>query len=314
VDQVEPTREQTAASRWHTLPSTAGQTSVRAATGLALCATAGWLYLLTQSVGLATVLALVIAASGTILAGVMATFAYGYYSMRYDITGDALVISTLWVKEVVPLGRIEGVVGGKRLGQELKVQGISWRGLSIGKVSGTETGPTAIYATGLRPSSVVVIATSGQAYAITPADVEGFRTQLIRRLEQMDEAEFESAPPPSREGSVNPAASLLEDRLSVAILAASVAVLAATFVLVAVRLPGLPPSIALHLGPTGAPDFVQSPSEAFRLPIAGLVVLAVNCALAVALHIWRWDTARVLAGSTFFVQLVGLIAVLRVVQ
>ena len=291
-----------------------GQTSVLSATGLALCAAAAWAYLLTQSVGLGTIIALIIAVSGTALAVAMAVFTYGYYSMRYEISGDALVLSTLWIKDVVPLLQIEHVYGGKRLGSAPRVRGISWKGLQIGEVDGAEIGRTVIYATGLRPSAVIVVTTPRLSYALTPADVEGFRTQLIKRLEMLDEADIESAPEPAREGTLNPVASLRGDRLAVAVLAASLVALVAAFALVALRLPGLPAAIPLHLGATGAPDFVQSPSEAFRLPIAGLVILTVNAAIAVALHIWQRDAARILAGSTLFIQLVGLIAVLRVVH
>ncbi|HEX9014493.1 MAG TPA: PH domain-containing protein [Chloroflexota bacterium] len=312
--QDHPSETESTTLSWRPRPSTAGRDAAIAASCLAILAAFIWGYLLSQAVGAITIGLFVISIPVVLFALVMALVAYGYYSMRYEFDSDNLVIGCLWLREVVPLGQVDGVLGGKRLGSRARVEGIAWRGLSIGRLAASELTMPRVYGTTLAPAAMLVASTPRKSYAITPADLDGFKGELIRRLENLPPDEVEAAPEPHVEGSLLPTTSLLGDRTAVAICAACAAVLLLTLAYVVVKLPGLPDLLPLHLGAAGVPDFVVSRQTAFRLPLIGALVLGVNMVGTAVAHAWQRDAGRVLAGATLMVELALLAATVRVVQ
>lgn len=312
--QDNSSQTQSATLEWRPRPSMAGRNAAVAASGLAIFAALVWLYMLTQPVSVITLVLFLVSAPVVLFALVMAVFAYGYYSMRYGFDGDSLVIRSLWLREIVPLGQIDGILGGKRLGARARVEGIAWRGISIGRLAATDLVKPRVYGTTLAPSAVLIASTPGRAYAITPADLDGFKSELIRRLESFSPEEIETAPEPSVEGSMLPTASLLGDRIGASIAAACAVVLVLSFAYVAIKLPGLPESLPLHFSTSGLPDYVVPRLDAFRLPLVGALFLGVNLVAATVAHAWQKDAGRVLAGATLLVELALLGALVRVVQ
>ncbi len=304
----------TTSSEWRPLPARAGLTAAIASGGLAACAILAWLYILSQPAGIGSLIALLIGVSAGVLAVAMAVFAFGYYSLRYRLETDRLVISCLWIREFVPFGQIEGINSGKRMGAQAVVEGISWQGLGLGRLSRTELADPRIYSSTMNAQSVLIIAVPHRSYVLSPADLEVFRTQLIDRLEQLSEEDIEGTPAPSSEGTLLPFASVLSDRLCLALVGASLLALLVSFVYVAIKLPGLPSWIALHYNAVGLPDFVVSRTDAYRLPFIGTLVLAANVVSVAAVHWWERNAGRVLAAGTLFVQIVALVSLWRVVQ
>jgi len=296
------------------LPSTTGRTALAAGLALALCSVLAWVYLLAQPVGIDSIFAALAGMAGALMALCAGAIAAGYYFMRYRIDGGQLTVSCLWMQEAVPLGQIDGVYSGRRLGRKARVEGLSLPGLYIGTSSGAELGKPKFYGTTTDPSAVVVVTAAQRAYAITPVDLKGFREQLVTRLEALSRDEVAHAPEPAAEGSLIPSIPLLRDRICLVLASAALVVVFASFAYVGIKLAGLPPSIPLHFDAAGQPDMIVPRADALRIPIIGMVILGVNWLAAAALHAWQRDAGRVLAGATLFVELIAFMAILRVVH
>ncbi len=314
VDQELSAQTQIVSPEWRARPSDAGRTATALAVVLGLLALLAWLYIISQSVGVGSLVALLIGISAALLAVAMAIFACGYYSMRYRLDDDHLTISCLWLREIVPLGRIDGIGSGRRIGERAGVEGLAWRGLSMGHLTRTELDLPKVFGTSLDPNAALVITASHRSYVITPADLEDFKSQLIGKLEALPEEEIEGAPDPSSEGSILPFTSVVGDRVCLGLSAASLVALLVSFAYVAVKLSGLPESIPLHFNAAGTPDFVVSRTDAFRLPFIGTLLLGANTLVTAAVHSWERDAGRIMAAATLFVELVAFISLLRVVQ
>lgn len=281
---------------------------------LVACAAAGWVYLLSQPVGIGSLLAFLIGAASSLLAAVMLLVALAYYTMSYRLDGDQLIISCLWLREIVPLGQIEGVYRGKRLGRRVRVEGINWRGIRVGHLLGTDFDRPAAYTTAADPAATLVLTTRHRSYAITPAALEGFRGQLVGRLESLPEEAIQASTEPISLGSLVPSGAFRRDSVFLWLIGAAALILLAASLFVINELPGLPATLPLHLNSVGQPDFVVARSDVLRLPIIGLLILGVNSLAAALIHAWQRDVARLLAAATLVVELIGLIAVLRLVR
>jgi hypothetical protein len=307
-------QKQIRATVWKPLPSTAGQKAIAAAVALALCSAAAWIYLLAQPVGIASIFAAIAGAVGVPLTLIAGAIAAGSYSMRYRIESGQLSISCLWLRERIPLGQIDGVYGGRRLGKGIRVNGLSLPGFFVGTTSETEVGTPKFYGTALDPSSVLLVTAEHRAYAITPANLEAFRNQLVSRLDDLSKEDIANAAEPVSEGTLIPSVPLLRDRVCLALMVAALAAIFVSFAYVGIKLGGLPALIPLHFTAAGQPDMIVPRESAFRMPIIGMVILGVNSLVAAAIYSWQRDASRVLAGATLLIELVALVAVLRVVH
>ena len=307
-------QRQIAPLEWKPRPSTAGRKALATSSALALCSVSAWIYLLAQPVGATSILATLVGTIGAALALSAGAIAAAYYFMRYRLDNDRLTVSCLWMREIVPRSQIDGMYSGRRLGLKPQVRGLSLPGIYIGTVSGGEFGKPKFYGTTADPSSAVVVTAAHRAYAITPADLPGFRSQLVTQLEAAPKDGHVEAPGPVSEGTLIPAVPLLRDRICLIMLSAAVVVLVVSFAYVASKLGELPASIPLHFGTTGQPDMVVPKVDALRIPIIGMVILGVNWLVAAAVHAWQRDAGRMLVGATLFVELVTLMAILRVVH
>jgi hypothetical protein len=313
-DEQRKTEDQHGQSEWRPRRSTGGQTAIIAGSALALCSAVAWIYLLTQPISVASLVPALAGIATALVASAAGAMAGAYYSMRYRLRQDELTVSWLWMRERIPLGRIDGLCSGRRMGKRAHVEGASWPGLYIGQATATEIGRPKFYGTTTLPSSVLVATVGDQSYALTPANLEGFRAQLVARLEGLTEEEVAQAPEPFTEGRLFSGSSVGMDRIWLGLMAASLAVLLASFALVAARLPGMPASIPLHFSSAGLPDMIVPRADALRIPIIGMMILGFNGITAAVVHAWQRDTGRVLAGATLLVELAALLAILRVVH
>lgn len=301
-------------SEWRPLPSAAGRRALAVSSALALCSALAWAYLLAQPVGVASIFAALVGTVGALAALGAAAITAGYYSMRYRLEAERLTISCLWMREIVPMGRIDGVYGGRRLGRKARIKGLSLPGFYIGTAFGTELERARFCGTSTSPLTAVVITAAEQAYVITPVDAKEFRSQLVGRLEALAENEPEQAPEPVSEGTIVPKVSLFQDRVGLSLVAAALVVLLASFAYVGFRLGSLPSSIPLHFDSAGRPDVIVPKADALRIPIIGMFILVVNWLVAAGVHAWQRDAGRVMAGATLFVELIALMAVLLMVH
>ncbi len=299
---------------WAPKPSSATAVSLAAALGTLACSGVSLAYASGRPIAIDTFAAAVAGLAGLLLGLLMGIMAYAHRSLRYRLTPEKLTIEWLWIRETIPLGRIEGVYGGRRLGKRAEVAGLSWPGQYIGRTRAEGLGRLKFYGTTLDPSSAVIVATGQGGYALTPAEVEEFRRKLIRQLEVVTAEEIEQAPEVQTVMPRLLRLTLLRDGVAVGLLAAALLVLMGSFGYVSARFPDLPELMPLHFNYAGEPDLIGPPRDAFRMPLIGLLILGANGVLVAAIHGWLRDAGRVLAAATVFVELVMLIAVLRVVH
>ncbi len=287
----------------------AGSTLIAAA-----CAVAAGIYLYGRPIaidsfaaGAAGLFALALA----LLAGVLT---WGSRSLCYHLSDHELTIRWLWIQEIIPLGRIEGLYGGHRLDKNIRVVGLTWPGHYVGSARAEGLGRLKYYGTTRDTSAVLIVGTPQCGYVLTPADLEGFRAGLIERLEAIPDEEIEMAPQARTRMPGLLRLSALRDGVVGVSLAIAILALLGSFGYVSAQFPRLPELMPLHFNFAGEPDLIGPPRDAFRMPLIGLFILLANGVLVAAVHGWQRDAARVLAAATIFVQLVMLIAVIRVVH
>lgn len=298
---------------WRPRRSMGGWIVVSAAFVAVMCVIAAYAYALGRPIAIDSFVATVAALMGCALALLGIVLAYGYFSMRYRLGSRELTVEWLWTREVVPLGSVDGLYRGHVLGKKVDVEGITWPGHYVGVAEIQELGRVKYYGTTLQTSQTLVVTAGGSAYALTPADLEGFRNGLIQRLESLPE-ETGDAPEPKVVMPRLLQLSMLRDGVSLALLGVALLVLLGSFGYLAARYPHLPELMPLHFNYAGEPDIIGPPRDAFWMPLMAAVALGLNTIVAAALHGWQRDAARLLAAATLFVELAMLVAVVKVVH
>lgn len=309
-----PPRQEGLPHDWRPRRSSGGRIGIGMAVVALVCSAGAWLYAVGRPIAIDSFAAVVAGLAGLALALAVAIITWGYFSLRYRVKNRGLIISWLWIRETIPLAAIEGLYGGHRLGKRAMVEGLALPGHYVGRAKAEGLGRVTLYGTTNDPSAALIVATAHRGYAITPAEPDRFRSQLIELLEALPEEEIERAPEPKTSMPMLLRLSVLRDGVAIGLLAISVLVLLGSFGYVSLKFPELPELMPLHFNYAGEPDLIGPPRDAFRMPLIGLLILVVNGALAAVLHQWRRDAGRVLAAATVFVQLVMLVAVVRVVQ
>ncbi len=313
-EEVSPSAGEVETQEWRPQPSTAGRIGIGATAASLACAVAALAYPVSHPIAIESFVAAVAGLASLSLALFFGLATLGYRSLSYRLSQDTLTISWLWIREIVPLGRIEGVYRGHRLGKRAQVDGFVLPGHYVGKTRGEGLGRLRFYGTSEEPSAAMIVATATGGYAITPSDLQGFRDQLIQRLEAIPMEEIERAPEAQRLMPRLLTLSILRDSVAVAFLVLALMALLASFGYVSAKYPGLPELMPLHFNFAGEPDLIGPPRDAFRMPIIGLLILVANGVVAAAIHGWQRAAGRLLLVATVFMQLVMLIAVLRVVH
>lgn len=126
-------------------------------------------------------------------------------------------------------------------------------------------------------------------------------------------AEGAGTPPSGRTLSPLLRPVLLEDQVSLGLLALAVLMNVVMVVYILTQYEGLPASLVLHWNANGDPDRIGSPREIWTLPIiTGLVTIA-NFVLAWSIVTFDRFAARFLLGATCLVQLVAWVALLTII-
>lgn len=303
---------------WRPVASQGERLSLMAAVGGGVVALLGMAYLFTRPIGLDSFLAGLFGLAGLVVALVAGGLAYGCRNFRYRLTPEEFSIDWPWRREVIPLAGMEGIFRGQRLGNTAEVRGISWPGFHAGNLESPEFGTVAFFGTTLDLSQALLLVAGGKGYLVTPDDLAGFRGRLVERLEALTEE-------PTEEPTADMASPRTElprwlelpvprDRIALGILGAAFLGLLLSFGYVSLRMPGLPPQLALQYGASGEPSFVVPSGELFRLPLIGSLLLLANAAVTAAVHRWNSGAGRVLAGATLFLELAMLAAIVRLVS
>jgi hypothetical protein len=236
---------------------------------------------------------------------------WGLINASYELNRNALTIHWGPVEHQIPMGSIREVVSAEKL-PDLRIRpSLRWPGYFValgstaaedgaqgddreaadhepdgepphagaGEDAAQERRPVLFYAT-TRPSHQVILRTRALAYAISPADTDGFLTALRERLEMGPTQEVE-------ERSRHPGFldwAIWRDRWALAMLVASFALLILLVGLLCWRYPTLPEQIALRLTPAGVPLLITRTARIFYLTLVGTVFAVVNSGLGLLLY------------------------------
>ena len=295
---------------WRPRGSTAGLLGLGAAALLGLGALASVLFAIRQPVGLGMFLGLLVALICGGLCLMLLVFTYGYYALRYRFDRQALIIRWLGREEIIPFGQVDGIFAGARLGQALRVRGLNWPGYHVGVGRTRSMGLVRYYTTTGDLNEIALIVTPAATYALSPADPQGFRRELIRRVE---ESEAESGEVPY-EASIPGMPAVLRDISLPMLLVASLGLLAVSLGYVWLKWEGIPETIAVHFGPDGTPDQLGPREEIFKIPGIAVAILIANLGLGLALYARERAAARMLWAASVIVQLLALVATVRILH
>ena len=290
----------------------AGWLGLGAVALLGLAALASALFAVRQPVGFGMFVGLLVGliVGGLALAALVLTV--GYFTLRYRFEPVGLIITWLGRREVIPYSRVDGIFAGPRLGQAMRVRGLNWPGYHVGIGRTRAMGLVRYYITTGDLNQVALVVTPEMTYAFSPADANGFRRELIRRVEESDDLPSEpaTAAPPAP----SPVRSALRDLSLPGFLLASLLVLSVTLLYVWAKWSGLPETIPLHFSRDGVPDLWGPREDVFKIPGIGAAMLIANVGLGLAVYAREPAAARMLWGTAFVVQLLVLVATARILH
>lgn len=275
---------------------------------LAVGAMGVWQLSLAQP-GLTFLLYMLLALAAVILVPLLLYRVYGLQAARYTLEPDGIHLRWGLRSEDIPMNRVLWAGAAESLGFSLPRPFLRWPGSVLGTRQLPDGRPVEFLAA--RATGLVLILTPERAFAISPADRNGFLT-AFKRL-----AEFGAlAPIPAR--SVFPVVLLSRswsDRLARGLLVASILLSLALFAWVALAIPGHP-QIQLHLeAENTAPEWVPG-VRLLLLPILNSVVFVAD--LVLGLFLYRRSNTQPLTyllwGSSALTSILFLGAVYFILQ
>ncbi|MDP8922846.1 MAG: PH domain-containing protein [Chloroflexota bacterium] len=298
---------------WRPRPSTAGWLGLGAVTLLGLAALASALFAVRQPVGFGMFVSLLVGLVFAALAVAALVLTIGYFTLRYRFEPGALVVTWLGRRDVIPYGRVDGIFAGPRLGQAMRVRGLNWPGYHVGIGRTRAMGLVRYYVTTGNLGDVALVVTPEMTYAFSPADANGFRRELIRRVEESDDLPIESLVAAGRPAA-SPVRGAVRDLSLPGFLLASLLVLGVTLLYIWLKWSGLPETIPLHFNRDGVPDLWGPREDIFRIPGIGIAMLIANTGLGLAVYGREPAAARMLWGTSLMVQLLVLVATARILH
>ncbi len=290
---------------WRPRPSSGGRVGIALASAAAVLACLALALGLTSEPGPFAFVELVVAIVALAAWAIFALWTYGFSTLRYTLTPNALVIRWLGGDDIIPLERVDGIYSGQRIGPVRGVRGLTWPGYVVGfKVQNGM--PVSFFATTEDPAALTLIVLDQRIYAISPDDGPAFRQELIRRIEQAT-----STLPTPRQGMLRRVAATLMDPASLLLLGISLALALAVLGLYMLRIASLPAETALHFAADGTPDVTGPLANLARLPLLGLAGWLGSTLVGLGLARSDRALARLLWFGSAAAELVLVIAALR---
>jgi hypothetical protein len=290
---------------WRPLASPAGLLGLAATAVFVLAAAVSVLFAVRQPIGFGMFLGLLIGLLCGVVGFTVLVLAYGYFALRYRFESGALVVQWLGREDVVPFEKVDGIFAGGRLGQAVRVRGLNWPGYHVGVGRSRSMGLVRYYTTTSDLDDIALIVTPAATYALSPSNPTGFRRELIRRVEASDEMEVRPRPGRTR-------LTALADFALPVLLVGSLLLLALSVGYIGLRWDGLPETIPLRFAADGTPSGLGPREEIFRVPGIGAAILIANLGLGLAVHARERAAARMLWAAALVVQLLVLVATVRI--
>jgi hypothetical protein len=234
----------------------------------------------------------------------------GLARSSYALDRNVLTIDWGPIRQIVPTEAIQRIMLGTEVqGNIKKFRGWRWPGLMVGQGEVPDAGLTLFYASAPLRHQLIVV-TPSLSYAISPADVAGFIESIKARYElgPTQAAAQTTQHPPLFDWD------LWRDRLARGLIAPGVILCIALFAFVCFRYPDLPARLPLHYSIEGLADRLGPASQAFILPLIGLMALLANSVLGGLIYRRERMASYVLWGGTILVQAllwVGAIGLLK---
>ena len=248
------------------------------------------------------------AAAGAIF---LAYHLYGYFSLRYTLDRNALIIRWAGLRQVIPLARIRQARAVGDLPAAARPpapRGVRWPGLWVGTGRAADGAPVLSYAT-VAPARQVLVVTPTVQYTISPADPQAFLAELAGRQALGPTQEATEGTQVAR-WAEHP---LPGDRVARGLMLAGLALNLALFGYLAFMYPALPDLFALHWNTQGDPDRIGHPGELLRLALIALGLWGADLLAALVVHPRERLAALFLYGGAVVVQVVFWAAVLTIV-
>ena len=185
---------------------------------------------------------------------------HGYYSMKYILTHDSLILKWSFFKRIVPLNSISSIspITSTKI-QGIRSSGVGIPGHLIGKFHLKFDGQfisTNLHAT--KMENLVILRTSGgKTFGITPDEREEFVNLILSTQSSIEKTELDTEEPIR---TTEQAAKKSRNWISV-FFAICVVFAIGTLIYVIIAYQGLPDVIPLHWGVGGVPNRFGNKSE-----------------------------------------------------
>ncbi len=242
----------------------------------------------------------------------LAAIAYRIYDLlhlRYEFDRNCLVIATAAVRQIVPMRSILQVrADSSGDGPEARIRGMVWPGCYVGPGEVKGAGFALFYGV-TPPREQVLVVTPSLAYGLSVPDVRAFGKvfDACQQLGPSAEVQQESV----RAGYAH--WPIWQDRIAHGVLLAGILLVAVLFAILLFRYPHLPNVLPMHYDATGRVDRIAPRSEAFDLPIIGLITWATNVVLGIAFYRRHRMLAYLAWSATLVVLVLILLALWNIV-
>jgi len=254
-----------------------------------------------------TLVAIVLAVAGALIL----LWGLAYRRLAYALGSDSLDVAWFGRSVVVPYASIEGIYTGQRLIGNTVPKVPAWPGIYVGSGHARGLGRLRFFTTSPDPAALTLISSQRDTLVVSARDPHAFRAALIERVERASDAE-------ATHGSIAPGASVpwsaVRDRWLAASLALSLTLLLAMQVALAIGFGALPETIPLRFDASGQPTHVAPAEDLLRLPLLATVLVALNAALGIWLHLRERLLARLLWIGGVLVQAIVFVAIVRLLQ
>ncbi|UCH87154.1 MAG: hypothetical protein JSU97_01810 [Dehalococcoidia bacterium] len=244
------------------------------------------------------------------LAAIFAYWTYACSAMSYALDERGLSIRWGFIRQFIPLNRIERIVPGREADFS-EIQGINWWAYHVGRGSAPGIGEVLFYSCHQSPWELIYIVTSSGSYAISPENSVRF-TKELQRLQSSEAAAAEEAPEQRAEHPLVAIHPFWLDRYGQALALIAVLANVALFGFVFAVYPGLADELNLAFPPLGQAE-LRPKREVLQIPATALALLAVSLAAGLAVHKWeRAASYLLLAGATLLQGLFWVAAAIAV--
>ncbi len=244
-------------------------------------------------------------AAGLPLLGLLAYRTWAAFTLEYWVDRNAVTVRWANVRQIIPLSEISSIVAGG-LHDLSGPRWFHWPGEYLRPAQ--TFGLPVIAAMATRPlHECLLLNTKGGAFALSPADADGFLDAVQERYRLGPAAAVELALVRTAYG----ARLFGSDGLGLALLAGGLLGCLLIAGLLVVRFPGLPDALTFHYNADGLPDVIRSKSALFIIPIIGFLAWLVNGVAGLWMAMRRQPIAAyMLWGGAVAVQACSLLALI----